>query len=98
MSELVDQLAYRLDITVEQKQSFLEQQDVQKRVQFIHSTIQMKIDLVKMAKSQLKKGFDVRLNWRSKTTGPKNFPCQQTEKKTITQNRDQPQAIFHGIE
>jgi Lon protease-like protein len=62
MSELVDQLAYRLDITVEQKQSFLEQQDVQKRVQFIHSTIQMKIDLVKMAKSQMKKGFDVRLN------------------------------------
>jgi hypothetical protein len=47
---------------VEQKQSFLEQQDVQKRVQFIHSTIQMKIDLVTMAKSQMKKGFDVRLN------------------------------------
>jgi Lon protease-like protein len=62
LSELVDQLAYRLDITVEQKQSFLEEMDVQKRVQFIHSAIQMKIDLVKMAKLRMNKGFDVRLN------------------------------------
>lgn len=62
LSELVDQLAYRLDITVEQKQSFLQELDVQKRVQFVHSTIQMKIDLVKMAKFRMNKGFDVRLN------------------------------------
>jgi len=62
MSELADHLAYQLDITVEQKQSFLEQQDVKKRVEFIHSMIQMKIDLLKMSKSQMKKGFDVRLN------------------------------------
>jgi Lon protease-like protein len=62
MSELVDQLTYRLDITVEQKQSFLEERDVQKRVELIHLAIQMKIELVQMAKTRMKKGFDVRLN------------------------------------
>jgi Lon protease-like protein len=62
MSELVDQLAYRLNIIMEQKQSFLEELDVLKRLEFIHSAIQMKIDLIQMSKTRMKKGFDARLN------------------------------------
>lgn len=62
LSGLVDQLAHRLDLTVEQKQSFLQERDVLKRVDFIHSALKMKIDLIRMSRARLNKGIDIRLN------------------------------------
>ena len=50
LSQFVDRFAYRLDLTLEQKQSFLEEQDVLQRAQFLHEFLKMKIDLVHLSK------------------------------------------------
>lgn len=50
LSEFVDRFAYQLDLSLEQKQSFLEEQDVLKRAEFLHSFLKMKIDLVNLSK------------------------------------------------
>lgn len=50
LSEFVDRFAYRLDLSLEQKQSFLEEQDVLKRAEFLHSFLKMKIDLIQLSK------------------------------------------------
>ena len=50
LSEFVDRFAYQLDLSLEQKQSFLEEQDVLKRADFIHSFLKMKIDLIQLSK------------------------------------------------
>ena len=50
LSEFVDRFAYQLDLSLEQKQSFLEEQDVLKRAEFLHSFLKMKIDLIHLSK------------------------------------------------
>ncbi len=52
LSRFVDRFAYRLDLSLEQKQTFLEEQDVLRRAQFLHSFLQMKIDLVHLSKTR----------------------------------------------
>ena len=50
LSQFVDRFAYRLDLSLEQKQTFLEEQDVIHRAEFLHSFLEMKIDLVHLSK------------------------------------------------
>jgi ATP-dependent Lon protease len=50
LDEFVDRFAYQLDLSLEQKQSFLEEQDVLKRAEFLHSFLKMKIDLIHLSK------------------------------------------------
>ena len=50
LSEFVDVFAYQLDLSLEQKQNFLEEQDVLKRAEFLHSFLKMKIDLIHRSK------------------------------------------------
>ena len=52
LSEFVDKFAYQLDFSLEQKQSFLEEQDVLKRVEFLHSFLNMKVDLIHLSRSR----------------------------------------------
>ena len=52
LSEFIDRFAYQLDLSLEQKQSFLEEQDVLKRGEFLHSFLKMKIDLIHLSKKQ----------------------------------------------
>ena len=52
LSEFVDRFAYQLDFSLEQKQSFLEKQDVLKRVEFLHSFLKMKVDLIHLSRSR----------------------------------------------
>tara|TARA_B100000686_G_scaffold350750_1_gene447578 strand:+ start:1066 stop:1746 length:681 start_codon:yes stop_codon:yes gene_type:complete len=50
LSEFVDRFAYQLDLSLEQKQNFLEEQDVIKRAKFLHSFLKMKIKLIHLSK------------------------------------------------
>ena len=50
LSQFVDRFAYRLDLSLEQKQTFLEEQDVLRRAEFLHDFLKMKIDLVRLSK------------------------------------------------
>jgi Lon protease-like protein len=50
LSQFVDRFAYRLDLSLEQKQAFLEELDVLRRVEILHSFLKMKIDLVHLSK------------------------------------------------
>ena len=52
LSEFVDRFAYQLDLSLDQKQKFLEEQDVLKRAEFLHSSLKMKIDLVHLSKNR----------------------------------------------
>ena len=50
LSQFVDRFAYRLDLSLEQKQTFLEEQDVLRRAEVLHDFLKMKIDLVRLSK------------------------------------------------
>jgi Lon protease-like protein len=50
LSRFVDRFAYRLDLTLEQKQTFLEEQDVLRRANFLHDFLKMKINLIHLSK------------------------------------------------
>ena len=50
LSQFVDRFAYRLDLSLEQKQTFLEEQDVLRRAEFLHDFLKMKIALVRLSK------------------------------------------------
>jgi uncharacterized protein len=52
LSEFIDRVAYQLDLSLEQKQNFLEEQDVLKRAEFLHSFLKMKIDLIHLSKKR----------------------------------------------
>jgi uncharacterized protein len=60
LSEFIDRFAYQLDLSLEQKQNFLEEQDVLKRAEFLHSFLKMKIDLIHLSKKR--STHDPRLN------------------------------------
>ena len=50
LSQFVDRFAYRLDLSLEQKQTFLEEQDVLHRAELLHNFLKMKINLVHLSK------------------------------------------------
>jgi Lon protease-like protein len=50
LSQFVDRLAYRLELSLKQKQAFLEEKDVLRRSEFLHSFLKTKIDLVRLSK------------------------------------------------
>ena len=50
LSQFVDRFAYRLDLSLEQKQTFLEELDVLRRAEFLHSFLKTKIDMVRLSK------------------------------------------------
>ena len=50
LSQFVDRFAYRLDLSLEQKQTFLEEQDVLHRAEFLNNFLKMKINLVHLSK------------------------------------------------
>ncbi len=52
LSQFVDRFAYRLDFSLEEKQAFLEEQDVLRRAEFLHSFLKMKISLVHLSKNR----------------------------------------------
>jgi Lon protease-like protein len=62
LSHLTDQIAYQLNLTVEQKQKLLEEQDVLRRVEAIHATLKMKIDIIHLSKMRTNPGADINLN------------------------------------
>ncbi len=62
LGHLTDQLAFGLELTVEEKQKFLEELDVLRRVDLLHSALKIKMDLIHFSKVQMERGFDVNLN------------------------------------
>lgn len=62
LSQLTDQIAYQLNLTVEQKQKLLEEQDVLLRVDSIHAMLKMKMDIVHLSKMRTNPGRDLNLN------------------------------------
>jgi uncharacterized protein len=50
LSQFVDRFAYRLDLNLKQKQTFLEEQDVLYRAKFLQKFLKMKTDLVHLSK------------------------------------------------
>lgn len=62
LSHLVDQIAYRLNLTVEQKQKLLEEQDALRRIDVVHSAIKMKIDLMNLSRVKIWPDKDFHLN------------------------------------
>jgi Lon protease-like protein len=62
LSHLVDLMAYRLNLTVEQKQKLLEEQNVLHRVDAIHSALKIKIDLMNLSRMQIRPDTDFNLN------------------------------------
>lgn len=62
LSHLTDQIAYHLNLTVEQKQKLLEEQDVLQRVETIHAMLKMKMDIVHLSKMRTHPGRDLNLN------------------------------------
>ncbi len=62
LSEAVDQTAYRFDLKPEEKQSFLEQRDVLKRLDYVRQFLQFQIELARISKTKLDAGFDFRRN------------------------------------
>ena len=62
LSHLTDQITYQLNLTVEQKQTLLEEQDVLRRVNTVHLALKMKIDIIHLSKMRTNPGADINLN------------------------------------
>ncbi|HIE42974.1 MAG TPA: hypothetical protein EYP95_07115 [Nitrospinaceae bacterium] len=52
LSQFIDRFAYRMDLNLEQKQTFLEEQDVFRRAKFLQDFIKMKLDLIHLSKTR----------------------------------------------
>ena len=62
LSHLTDQIATQLNLTVEQKQKLLEEQDVLQRVETIHAMLKMKMDIIHLSKMRTHPGRGLNLN------------------------------------
>ncbi len=62
LSALVDHMAHRLQPTVEEKQSLLEELDVPRRAGRVAALIEMKTRLAQISMNQTHRGTDIRLN------------------------------------
>ncbi|MCF8721547.1 LON peptidase substrate-binding domain-containing protein [Nitrospina gracilis] len=62
LGEAVDRVAYMFDSALDQKQTFLEEPDVLKRLELIKAQISLKLEIVQRARSFSKVNWDVRMN------------------------------------
>ena len=62
LAEFVDKLTHHFDIPVNKMQEFLEQQDVQKRADSLHSLIEFKNQLIQISKNMKDKEIDFSMN------------------------------------
>ena len=58
----VDRIAYHFDLPASKMQEFLEEQDVQKRANTLHSMIELKTQLIKISKEMKEGGIDFSMN------------------------------------
>ncbi|OGW29767.1 MAG: hypothetical protein A3K09_01760 [Nitrospinae bacterium RIFCSPLOWO2_12_FULL_47_7] len=62
LGHVADQIADELDMRVEQKQTFLEEQDVLQRIHIVQSLLDFKISLINLSKNQMDQGLSARRN------------------------------------
>ena len=62
LAQFVDRIAYHFDLPASKMQGFLEEQDVQKRANSIHSLIEIKTQLIKISKEIQEEGIDFSMN------------------------------------
>ncbi|MBT4260774.1 MAG: hypothetical protein HOD90_12820, partial [Nitrospina sp.] len=62
LTEFVDKLTHQFDLPVNKMQEFLEQQDVQKRANSLHSLIEFKNQLIQISKNMKDKKVDFSMN------------------------------------
>ena len=62
LAEFVDKLTHQFDLPPNKMQEFLEQQDVQKRANSLHSLIEFKNQLIQISKNMKDKGIDFSMN------------------------------------
>ena len=62
LGEFVDKLTHHFDLPVNKMQEFLEQQDVQKRADSLHSLIELKNQLIQISKNMKDKEIDFSMN------------------------------------
>jgi len=62
LGEFVDKLTHHFDLPVNKMQEFLEQQDVQKRADSLHSLIEFKNQLIQISKNMKNKEIDFSMN------------------------------------
>ena len=62
LTEFVDKLTHQFDLPVNKMQEFLEQQDVQKRADSLHSLIEFKNQLIQISKNMKDKKVDFSMN------------------------------------
>ena len=62
VGQAVDRVAFIFDSPFDQKQSFLEQQDVRKRVEMVAGMLQLKLDIIQRSKTFTQNDWDVRMN------------------------------------
>ena len=62
LGEFVDKLTHHFDLPVNKMQEFLEQQDVQKRADSLHSLIEFKNQLIQISKNMKDKEIDFSMN------------------------------------
>ncbi|MCL0045804.1 LON peptidase substrate-binding domain-containing protein [Nitrospinaceae bacterium] len=62
LGEFIDKLTHHFDLPVNKMQEFLEQQDVQKRADSLHSLIEFKNQLIQISKNMKDKEIDFSMN------------------------------------
>ena len=62
LAQFVDRIAYHFDLPASKMQEFLEEQDVQKRANTLHSMIELKTQLIKISKEIKEGGTDFSMN------------------------------------
>ncbi len=62
LASLIDRIAYSFDLSIEEKQVFLEEQDVAKRADILHSVIDLKLQLAQLSRKFAGNGADPRMN------------------------------------
>ena len=62
LAELVDRIVYHFDLPAIKMQEFLEEQDVQKRVNSLYALIELKNQLIQISKSMKSEGVDFSMN------------------------------------
>ena len=62
LGQLVDNIAYNFDLPVEEKQVLLEESNVARRVDAIHTIIKMKTNIIHLSKANSRNKVDVRMN------------------------------------
>ena len=62
LAQFVDRITYHFDLPTSKMQEFLEEQDVQKRVNILHSLIELNTQLIQISKEIKEGGIDFSMN------------------------------------